>query len=120
MRAAALLALGALSACREPEVVETDTGTVDPCAVSPLRWDSFGEPFFTVWCTSCHSTLAVGERRYGAPEAVNFDTNEGAAAWADRIRARAIDARDMPLGGYGPPEEELARLDEWLGCGAPL
>ncbi len=37
MRGVALLVL---VACQEPEVPEIDTGTMDPCAASPLRWDS--------------------------------------------------------------------------------
>ena len=109
-----LLVLVSFAACAEPEPQDV---AEDPCLHSPMRWDSFAEPFFTVWCTSCHSSAAVGELRYGAPVGVDLDTYEGVAAWEDRVDARAVETTDMPLGGYGPPEEEREKLGEWLDCG---
>lgn len=105
----------------EPDPVDTgDSDVVESCGADKLEWDSFAEPFFVVWCTSCHSAEALGERRYGAPEGVNFDTYEGALQWTDRIRARAVDSADMPVGGYGPSPEERIRLGDWLDCGTRI
>ena len=86
---------------------------------SPYAWDNFGNPFLTVWCDGCHGSQVPEALRYGAPVGVDFDTLDGARAWADRIQARAVDATEMPPGGFGPPEAERVKLGEWIACGMP-
>lgn len=49
-------------------------------------------------CTSCHSADLTGGDRQGATRGIDFDTEVGAAMWAERIRVRAIEQRTMPPG----------------------
>ena len=94
-----------------------DSGTEDDCADAPT-WTSFADGFLRTWCTTCHSQHLDLEARSGAPIGVDFDTWQGAFAWSDRIEARATGATPtMPPVGL-PPDDEVARLAEWLRCGA--
>jgi uncharacterized membrane protein len=102
-----------------------DTGTLDACATSVVDYENYGQGFMMTWCTPCHnSALEPGgsgenDPRSGAPEGVDFNTNEGVQLWRDRIIARATGGGPtMPPGG-GPTSEDLALLLEWLECGAP-
>lgn len=106
--------LGLLLGCADRAPVEPPAAPAD--AADCLDYATVGAPTLTTWCTSCHSALAPD--RHGAPDGVDLDTLEGARTWADRIRARAIDAQDMPYGG-GIPEAERVRLQAWLDCGLP-
>lgn len=86
---------------------------------STLTAEDFGGPFMLTYCTGCHhSALPEGERA-GAPLGVDFDSLTDVRAQAARIWARAGDQNaTMPPVGP-PPEDERARLGEWLACGAP-
>ena len=96
-------------------------GKVDDTAASDtacntdyrLTWDSYGDQFFHTWCRSCHSENAP--QRFDAPESVNFDTEEDVITWKDRVQARVIDEKTMPLGG-GISDDELATLQQYLDC----
>jgi len=95
----------------------------DDCTDSVLSWDNTGAPFLLNHCTECHSQHLVGEvARKGAPDTINFNTREQAAALTELILATAIEAQaDRPT---MPPlirlrEDEKARMGEWLRCGAP-
>ncbi len=105
---------------------EAETGTPRETAIptacppdSPYDWDNLGSPFLTVWCDGCHGSQVPEPLRYGAPLGVDFDTLDGARMWSERIQARAVDAAEMPPGGFGPPEAERAKLGEWIACGMP-
>lgn len=81
-----------------------------------LDWNNFGDPFFTRYCTSCHSSALTGADRGGAPEGVDFDAENQAIAWSGRLEEVVLGAEPtMPPGG-GPTESELAMLTEWIGC----
>ena len=95
-----------------------DDGGGDPCATSYLTYESFGEPFVTNWCRSCHSSEVPLDMRQTAPEDVNFDDLDDVRGFADRINFRAGEQKTMPPAG-GPSDEERALLVEWIGCGAP-
>lgn len=114
-----VLLLGLLSACDEEEA-PTPSETDDPCAA--YSWDSVGAPFTRMWCTSCHSSELNSTYRAGAPAGVNFDDYASVAAMLGRFEDRTFQSDPnldpMPPGG-GPTEEDLARLQIWLDCGAP-
>jgi uncharacterized membrane protein len=51
---------------------------------------------------------------------VRFDTPEAVAIWKERIRARAVVTRSMPLNNRtGMTDEERDTLALWLTQGAP-
>jgi uncharacterized membrane protein len=55
-----------------------------------------------------------------APAGVRFDTPEEVTVWKERIRARAIVTRSMPLNNRtGMTDEERDTLAQWLSQGAP-
>ena len=78
-----------------------------------LQWEYFGDPFFTTYCRSCHSSDAPN--RFGAPESINFDTYASIVEQANIIRDSVIVRESMPKGG-GISQNELDALDEFLFC----
>lgn len=96
-----------------------DTASVDWDAVSceeapVLTWDNFGAGFMRHYCQGCHASGVAD--RYGAPEAVTFDTVDETWAWRDRVLARSVgDDPDMPPAG-GTTEDDRIRLRLWLDC----
>ncbi len=92
-----------------------DSGLPRACDTGPtVTWETFGEGFFTTYCQPCHS--ATTPNRAGAPEGVDFDTNEQVRAQVDRVRVRVLEQLDMPVGG-GVDEDDLLLLDRYLECG---
>ena len=72
-------------------------------------------------CLSCHSRFPSDPTFGVAPAGVAFDTPEGIARLAERIRVRAVETQTMPLGnstGMTPEERDL--LARWIAAGAPL
>lgn len=98
-------------ACADPPAA--DTGDSEAARCGAVAWEAWADGFFATQCRACHSTSSPD--RHGAPEGVDFDTEDDVLRQAARVRARALDARTMPLGG-GVPEDELARLDRYLAC----
>lgn len=102
----------------------TDSGPITladrPCPdESFLTYENFGAPFFSEYCTGCHSSQLPSDMRQNAPPDVNFETLEKVRMHAARIYARAADDNDtMPPAG-GPPSDVRELLGEWLACGAP-
>lgn len=91
-----------------------DTGTTKaPADGCTPTWDGWTDGFMATWCRTCHSETTPN--RHDAPEGVDFDTRQQVLDQADRIRARVLDERTMPLGG-GVPDEELELLEAWLTC----
>ncbi len=82
----------------------------------PPTWTNFAGAFFVTRCGACHAADAPD--RFGAPEAMVFDTRDDVRAREGAVRASTLDARTMPLGG-GVPEDDLTRLDAWLNAGMP-
>ena len=78
-----------------------------------LQWEYFGEPFFTTYCRSCHSSQAPN--RFGAPETINFDSFDAIVEQSKVIRDSVINRQSMPKGG-GLPQSELDALDAFLNC----
>jgi len=90
----------------------TDTLGDWDCTPDPdVTWAGFTDGFFSAYCRACHSTTTPDRR--GAPEGVDFTDRAEALAWAPRLKARVLDAGDMPLGG-GVVTEDRARFEGWL------
>jgi uncharacterized membrane protein len=71
-------------------------------------------------CVPCHSDRPSLLSNPPAPAAVRFDTPEEVTAWRERIRARAVVTRTMPLDNRtGMTNEERDTLGQWLVQGAP-
>jgi uncharacterized membrane protein len=71
-------------------------------------------------CMPCHSDHPAILSNPPAPAAVRFDTSEEVATWRERIRARAVVTRSMPLNNRtGMTDEERDTLALWLTQGAP-
>jgi uncharacterized membrane protein len=90
-------------------------------AGSTLTYDGFAAPFFSDYCTHCHSMSLSGTARNGAPAGHNWDDYDSIAAHASEIdRAAAYGPKAM--NDFMPPEEprptaaERTRLGEWLAC----
>jgi len=60
--------------------------TESTCPPSPtLTYASFGQPFMTKYCISCHASTLTGKARMGAPAYHDFDTQLGIQQVADHI-----------------------------------
>jgi len=88
---------------------------------SPLTYADFGEPFFTDWCTGCHSSgLTTLAARQNAPLGVDFDSIGGIREWQDQIFLEAADDHAlMPPGGVTLDTSLRFSLGDWLACGTP-
>ena len=104
-------------ACSGPNATDSGSPSVDtgqPIEAScELGWNSWASGFFTTYCTSCHHPQSAN--RHGAPNGINFHTQNDALIHLDRVRVRVLNAQDMPLGG-GVPLSDLQRLNEWVNC----
>jgi hypothetical protein len=90
--------------------------SVDCDRQPPLNWGNFGKGFFSLHCTSCHSSENSDVQRSGAPIGLDFDTYSEVVREVSRIEIAAIgDDAAMPPSGE-PTEAELTMLREWLTC----
>ncbi len=89
-----------------------------PSAGTDLTYDNFGKAFFDSYCNSCHA--ANSSDRQGAPAKLTFDSQSEIAALAEEAYGE-VDDGAMPPSTFGsqPTSDEVAKLGEWLGCGAP-
>ena len=72
-------------------------------------------------CQPCHSQYQTDSSFGFAPGGVMFDTPESIARLAERIRARAVETKTMPLANKtNMTDEERALLARWISGGAPL
>jgi uncharacterized membrane protein len=71
-------------------------------------------------CASCHSATPSDEVFTVAPGGVMLDSLSEIRQWAPRIKARTVDASDMPfMNKTGMTDPERAQLGQWLAAGAP-
>jgi hypothetical protein len=133
--AALALAIAAATACAadgggdpEPGDPGGDGALYEPGGVladrvcpdgSFLSYSNFGAPFFSEYCTGCHSSQLPAAMRQDAPPGVDFETLDAIRTRADAIYLRAADAYSLmpPIGG--PADETRVLLGEWLACGTP-
>lgn len=91
-----------------------DTGAA-PCDSAPvISWSGWAQGFFRGYCTSCHSVATPD--RWGAPEGLNFDTEDEVQGLAAQIRSAVLDRQTMPIGG-GVLQDDLELLEVYLDCG---
>lgn len=83
----------------------------------PPTWNTFGHGFVTTYCLACHSEGNT-DRRYGAPDGMDFDTEEQVRLYAERLRVRVIEEETMPVGG-GVYADDLLVFEHYLNCIAP-
>lgn len=112
MTRGAVLTLLALAGCGADPADSGPVCVLDSGGGHPT-WSNFGEAFFLTYCDACHA--AESPNRFGAPEAITFDTEDEVVNQAASIRYAVIDEESMPLGG-GLPPEDLAQLDNYLNC----
>mgnify|MGYP006431134465 CR=1 FL=1 len=104
--------LALLLACADPAAPAPAQDSGDPCAVAPT-WDGAIAGLLLSHCSGCHAAATVD--RHGAPQGASYDTEAQAIAAGPRLRARVLDAQDMPPAGGLHPEEREA-LGAWLAC----
>ena len=90
----------------------TDSG---PCPAS-VTYDDPIEAILARHCTSCHAADQAGAARNGAPAGVDYDTFAGAAASAQRARAR-INNDTMPPGTPKVSADDKALVACWIDQG---
>ena len=110
--AAAMIALVYVSAPKfESDTVDAD----EPVAFATV------EAVIDLRCVLCHSAKPRHEDFDKPPEGVMFDTPQQIKTLAQRIFARAVISKTMPLGDEtGMTQEERDLLGVWVRQGAPL
>ena len=78
-----------------------------------VEWDYWADGFFRTYCKGCHSSTS--DNRFGAPERINFDSQDDVIYHADLIYNSVIINQNMPKGG-GVEEVELQFLETYLRC----
>ena len=78
-----------------------------------VEWNYWAEGFFDTYCRGCHSSTAVG--RFGAPDAINFDSESEVISQANVIYDSVIVRQTMPKGG-GLEDKEMESLKVYLQC----
>ena len=72
-------------------------------------------------CVSCHSATPIDDIFKVAPAGVLLDSPQQIKQWAPRIKARVIDAKDMPLlNKTNMTDTERAQLANWFSSGAKI
>jgi len=72
-------------------------------------------------CVSCHSATPTDDIFKVAPAGVVLDTTQQIKQWAPRIKARVVDAKDMPLlNKTNMTDVERAQLAKWFSSGAKI
>ena len=72
-------------------------------------------------CSTCHSAKPVDDMFSFPPAGVVLDSAQDMQRWAERIKARAVDSRDMPfLNKTQMTDEERRMVGLWVSNGALL
>jgi uncharacterized membrane protein len=91
-----------------------DTATNNCESAPAVTWEGYAQGKFLAHCEGCHATDTP--KRYGAPEAVTFDTEADIRTWKERIIVRMLEQEDMPPAG-GLTDDEKYLLNIYLICG---
>ena len=100
----------------------TPTGSTCPTDNAPT-YQSFGQSFFTTYCTGCHSSES--SNRHGAPSDQNYDTEDQIRSHASDIdleaafgpKAKNSSMPDMSGPVHSEPTEaEREMLGQFLAC----
>jgi len=122
----AVAVAGAIAACTSSSDA-TSSGAASSSPIperscppdSPLTYESFGEPFFSSWCTGCHSSQLTGDARRKAPAGFDYDSLASIRQWLPQIYQYAADSNSMMPPAGGPSAAERQNLGDWIACGAP-
>lgn len=87
---------------------------LDCAALPDVTYDNWASGHLRTHCAGCHA--AETPERYGAPDAVTFDTLAEVRDGAERIHARVVVEGTMPPAG-GVTDEERTLLEIFLVCG---
>ena len=72
-------------------------------------------------CVPCHSEAPTDRSSPAAPTNVRFDTPDQIKQWQERIKARAVISRTMPLANKTKmTDDERDVLAAWFFAGAPM
>lgn len=105
---------GADGADGAADTAEPDWASLSCDEAPTVTWNNFGAGFVGHYCQGCHAST-TGDR-YGAPEAVTFDTVDEVWAHKERILARSTgDDPTMPPAG-GTNADDRQKLTWWLVC----
>jgi uncharacterized membrane protein len=97
-----------------PSRSEAAATTGPPVAFAQIRF------ILDTRCVPCHSDQPAIVSNPPAPSGVRFGTPEEIALWRDRIKARAVVTRTMPLNNRTEmTEDERDTLARWFVQGAP-
>jgi uncharacterized membrane protein len=112
---ALLVVLGGACGSDDPEAPS------ETCLDKTLDYASFGKPFVSTYCASCHGASVKGNDRRGAPAEYVFDTLAQITAKADAIKDQVVVVKAMPFGNdtLKPSDAERVKFGHWLDCGAP-
>lgn len=122
--------------CENPTTPADNGCTILVCPVVPVGGDtagdtyaSFAQPFFTTYCTRCHSTTRTNpsfscadtdpDCRHGAPLGHDWDDPASIRTYLDHIRYMVGNGNAMPPSGLQPSCDERFRLVRWIDAGAP-
>ncbi len=117
-----LFALASLTFTVAGCTTSTPTGATCPTD-NPPTYASFGQPFFTQYCTGCHSVSATD--RHGAPATQNYDSEAEIRAHATEIdlwAAAGPDAQNLGMPDMSgpvttaPTDAEREQLGQYLAC----
>lgn len=79
------------------------------------------QSILTERCASCHASETTDDVFTMAPGGVMLDSPEEMHQWAARIKARAVDSKDMPfMNKTGMTAEERQTVGAWIAAGAAL
>lgn len=118
--AVALVALAGVVGCNKGPGGEEETEGLPECSSvgKSITYENYGKAFFDKYCNSCHS--ATSADRHGAPAKITFDSQSEIEANAEEAWSELEEGAMPPKAAKEHPgREEVAKLGEWLGCGAP-
>ena len=91
---------------------QADTSSV--CSeADQVEWNYWAKGFFDTYCRGCHSSEAI--HRFGAPEQINFDSEDDVLSQADEIYSSVVTRQTMPKGG-GLEHKLVESLTLYLQC----
>lgn len=84
-----------------------------------LTYENWAQGFITHNCLGCHHSSLEGEKRFGAPADINFDTLDQIREWSFEIHDAATgDNPSMPPTGVVWWWDRIS-LREWIAAGMP-
>ena len=89
-----------------------ESDTAIDCSTAPT-YSAWTKGFLSSKCQACHAQTAPD--RYGAPDAIFFDSYEATVERIELLRSSVLDRETMPPAG-GVTDDEKFLLQRWLDC----